>query len=293
MNANRSLIVNGDDFGLSSQVNAGILQAHQQGILTDASLMVTGTAWREAVELAHVTPTLSVGLHVTLVQGQSVLPPHLLSAITDFGGNFPNDATLAGLRYFFSRRAREQVYQECRAQIERLLSTGLPLTHIDGHVNIHMHPVVCDALIALMQEYDIPAMRVTNEDPKIALAFDGRQRVRKLREAFIFSRLARRATRKLQAARRAFPDALVGLHQSGQVDERYLLHLLPHLSPGVTEIYCHPAVLPCPEVARWTPTYRRADELAALTSAYVRTTINALGIALGSYRDLAALPARP
>jgi chitin disaccharide deacetylase len=293
MNQNRSLIVNGDDFGLSPQVNAGILQAHRNGILTDASLMVTGDAWRDAVELARAQPTLSVGLHVTLVQGKSVLPPHLLSAITDFGGNFPNDATLAGLRYFFSRRAREQVYEECRAQIERFLSTGLTLTHLDGHVNIHMHPVVCDVLIALMQEYGIPAMRVTNEDLSISLAFDTRQRVRQLREAFVFSRLAQRAMQKLRAAQRAFPNALFGLHQSGQVDERYLLHLLPRLSPGVTEIYCHPAVLPCPEVARWTPTYRRAEELAALTSERVRTAVGTLGIALVSYRDLAALPARP
>lgn len=293
MNHTRALIVNGDDFGLSLQVNAGILQAHQKGMLTDASLMVTGAAWRDAVELAHRHPTLSVGLHVTLVQGKSVLPPHLLSSITDFGGNFPTDATLAGLRYFFSRRAREQVYEECRAQIERFLATGLALTHIDGHVNIHMHPVVCDAVIALMREYDIPAMRVTNEAVSLALAFDGRQRVRKLREAFIFSQLARRAKHKLRAARRAFPDALFGLHQSGQVDERYLLYLLPQLPPGITELYCHPAVFPCPEVTRWTPTYRRADELAALTSQNVRRAIDTLGIALMSYREVLPLIARP
>ena len=292
MNRNRSLIINGDDFGLSLQVNAGILQAHQHGILTDASLMVTGAAWREAVELARAQPTLSVGLHVTLVQGKSVLPPHLLPSITDFGGNFSNAPTLAGFRYFFSRRAREQVYKECRAQIERFLSTGLALTHLDGHVNIHMHPVVCDALIALMQEYRIPAMRVTNEDLSISLAFDTRQRVRKFREAFIFSRLAQRATHQLRAAQLAFPDALFGLHQSGQVDERYLLHLLPKLQPGVTEIYCHPSLLPCPEVERWTPSYRRADELTALTSESIRTAVGTLGISLVSYRDLPALPAR-
>ena len=288
MNRNRSLIVNGDDFGMSPQVNAGILQAHQRGILTDASLIVTGTAWREAVELACAQPTLSVGLHVTLVQGKSVLPPHLLPSITDFGGNFPNDATLAGLRYFFSRRAREQVYEECRAQIERFLATGLPLTHLDGHVNIHMHPVVCDALVALMQEYRIPAMRVTNEDFAISLAFDARQRVRKLREAFIFSRLAQRAKQKLRAVQLSFPDALFGLHQSGQVDERYLLYLLPKLQPGVTEIYCHPSLLPCPEVERWTPSYRRVDELAALTSTEVRVAMDSLGIGACSYRDLIA-----
>jgi hopanoid biosynthesis associated protein HpnK len=288
----RYLIVNSDDFGLSPQVNAGIVQAHQHGILTDASLMVTGSAWREAVELARANPQLSVGLHVTLVQGKSVLPPHLLSSITDFGGNFPNDPTLAGLRYFFSRRAREQVYEECRAQIERFLTTGLALTHLDGHLNIHMHPVVCDALIALMQEYYIPAMRVTQEDLSVSLAFDARQRLRKQREAFIFSRLAQRAKQKLRAAQIAFPDALFGLHQSGQVDEPYLLHLLPKLQPGVTELYCHPALLPCPEVKRWTPTYRRADDLAALTSKRVRTAVDTLGIAVVSYRDLPALTTR-
>ena len=288
MNQTRALIINGDDFGMSPQVNAGILQAHQHGILTDASLLVTGTAWREAVELARTQPTLSVGLHVTLVQGKSVLPPHLLPSITDFGGNFPNDATLAGLRYFFSRRAREQVYEECRAQIERFLATGLLLTHLDGHVNIHMHPVVCDALIALMQEYRIPAMRVTDEDLAISLAFDARQRVRKLREAFIFSRLAQRTKQKLRVAQIAFPDALFGLHQSGQVDERYLLYLLPKLQSRVTEIYCHPSLLPCPEVERWTPGYRRADELAALTSEEVRAAMKSLGIGVLSYRALAA-----
>ena len=288
MNQNRSLIVNGDDFGMSPQVNAGILHAHQRGILTDASLMVTGTAWRDAVELARAHPTLNVGLHVTLVQGKSVLPPHLLPSITDFGGNFPNDATLAGFRYFFSRRAREQVYEECRAQIERFLATGLPLSHLDGHVNIHMHPAVCDALIALMQEYCIPAMRVTDEGFAISLAFDARHRVRKLREAFIFSRLAQRAKQKLRAAQLAFPDALFGLHQSGQIDERYLLYLLPKLQPGVTEIYCHPSFLPCSEVARWTPGYHRADELAALTSEKVRAAMNSFGVGACSYRDVVA-----
>ena len=97
------LIVNGDDFGLSSQVNAAILHAHRQGILTNASLMVTGSAWKEAVALASTTPSLSVGLHLTLVQGWSVLPAYLLPNLTDQAGNFPYNSTLAGLRYFFSR----------------------------------------------------------------------------------------------------------------------------------------------------------------------------------------------
>ena len=105
----RRLIVNGDDFGLSTQVNAGILHAHRSGILTSTSLMVTGPAWEDAVALAKATPSLSVGLHLTLVQGRAVLSPHLLPDLIDHEGNFSHNSTLAGLRYFFSRLRRSRL----------------------------------------------------------------------------------------------------------------------------------------------------------------------------------------
>jgi hopanoid biosynthesis associated protein HpnK len=282
----KRLIVNGDDFGLSLQVNAGILYAHQHGILTDTSLMVNGPAWEDAVARANTTPHLSIGLHLTLVQGRSVLPHHLLPDLTDQNGNLPNDPTLAGLRYFFSPRARAQARAECRAQIEKFLSTGLALTHIDGHLNMHMHPTVLKILIDLAKEYGVAAMRVTREQLAISLALDVRHRLRKRWESLIFTALARHAAKKLAASRVAFPDTLFGLHQSGNVNEQYLLGLLPRLRPGVTEMYCHPSFLPCPEVQRWTPTYRRDMELAALTSPTVRAGLADQGITLATYRDL-------
>jgi predicted glycoside hydrolase/deacetylase ChbG (UPF0249 family) len=88
------------------------------------------------------------------------------------------------------------------------------------------------------------------------------------------------------ASRIAFPNALFGLHQSGDLNERYLLALLPKLRSGVTEIYGHPAFLPCPEVRYWTPTYRRDEELAALISPAVRVALTAQDITLTNYRDL-------
>ncbi|MGE0826893.1 MAG: hopanoid biosynthesis-associated protein HpnK [Candidatus Binatia bacterium] len=280
------LIVNGDDFGLSCQVNAGILHAHQHGILTNTSLMVTGPAWRDAVTRAKDTPTLSVGLHLTLVQGRAVLPPHLIPALTDFAGNFPDSPTRAGLRYFFSPQARLQVRDECRAQIERFLATGLPLSHVDGHANIHMHPVVQDVLLALLPEYSITAMRLTQEDVSVSLAIDSREQLRKRWESLIFTQLAQRARKRLQTTKIVFPDRLFGLHQSGVVTEPYLLQILSRLQPGVTELYCHPAFLPCPEVQRWTPHYRRDVELAALTSPGVQAAVQERGICLLSYRSL-------
>jgi hopanoid biosynthesis associated protein HpnK len=285
----RRLIVNGDDFGMSVQVNAGIIHAHQYGILTNTSLMVTGQAWQEAVERAREAPTLSVGLHLTLMQGRSVLPPHLIPALTDFGGNFSDNPMLAGLRYFFSRQARIQLRAECRAQIERFLSTGLSLAQVDGHLNIHMHPTIVTVLIDLAKEYGIPAIRLTRENIAMSLSLDPRHAIRKRWESFIFTSLSRHAERKLRAAGIVFPDAVFGLHQSGEVNEDYVLQLLPKLSVGVTELYCHPAFLPCLEVQRWTPTYRRDDELAALTSQKVRSALVTQEITLTNYREVGAL----
>ena len=97
------------------------------------------------------------------------------------------------------------------------------------------------------------------------------------------------AEKKLRQAGIRYPDYLFGLHQSGGLDERYVLGLLPQLRDGVTELYCHPSFLPCPEVQRWTPTYRRDAELDALTSAAVREAIATQAIQLVNYRDFSAL----
>ena len=288
--AARCLIVNGDDFGLSPQVNAGILRAHRHGILTNTSLMVTAPAWREAVDLAREQPTLGVGLHLTLVQGRAVLPARNLPTITDSDGWFPNNPTRAGLRYFFSPRARAEVRAECRAQLERFLATGLQLSHVDGHISLHMHPVVMDVVLELAAEYDVPAVRLTREDTAAGLALDPSRALAKRWEGWVFAKLAARSTSTLARAGVRHPDHLFGLHQSGHVNEAYLLGLLPRLRPGVTELYCHPAVLPCPEVERWTPAYRRDLELAALISPAVAAAVRDRDIRLVSYADLPGIP---
>jgi hypothetical protein len=129
-------------------------------------------------------------------------------------------------------------------------------------------------------------MRLTREKLATSLACDARHQPQKRWESFIFTQLARIAERKLRARGIAFPDALFGLHQSGDMNERYLLALLPQLQSGVTEIYGHPAFLPCREVQYWTPTYRRDQELAALISPAVRAALATQHITLTNYREL-------
>ncbi len=283
----RRLIISADDFGLSSGVNAGILTAHRDGILTDASMMVSGAARAEAVELARATPTLSVGLHLVRVQGRATAPPEAVPALVDRTGMFRNQPVLNGFRYFFTPGLRVQLEREIRAQLDTYAGTGLVLSHVDGHLNIHMHPTVLSILLELAPQYGIRALRLPREPLGISLRLDGRARLRKVMESVTFRGLVRWALPRLRAHGMRFPDQMFGLHQSGHVTEPYLLGVLAALPPGVTEIYGHASHVDT-EARHWRPAdYECEAELAALTSARVRAALDAQGVVRMSYRDLA------
>lgn len=285
----RRLIVSADDFGLSPGVNAGILTAHRDGILTDASLMVSGAACDEAVELARATPRLSVGLHLVLVQGRATAPPQAVPGLVGRDGMFRNQPVLNGFRYFFTPGMRAQLEREIRAQLDKFLSTGLPLSHVDGHLNIHMHPTVLAILLDLAPRYGIRALRLPREPLGISLRLDRRHRVRKVMEAVTFRCLVRWALPRLAAHSIRYPDQMFGLHQSGHVTEPYLLGVVAALPPGVTEIYSHASDVDA-EAARWRPAdYESAAELAALVSPRVRDALIAAQVGCISYRALVGL----
>jgi hopanoid biosynthesis associated protein HpnK len=281
----KSLIVNGDDFGMSPEVNAGILRAHREGILTSASLMVTGAAAGEAVTAAKQHPGLDVGLHVVVCQGRSMLPPARLRGIVDEAGRFGDNATILGMRYFFDRGARERLRAECRAQVERHLELVGYLNHIDGHLNFHVHPVLADILIELAAEYRVPCIRLPREPVFTTLGLARDHLVRKLIEAAIFRALSARARRMMTERSLKSTDRLFGLHQSGHLSERYVRGVIERLPDGVTEIYFHPAS----DMDRGTPPSAAAQgEVEILTSGEIRETLARCGVRLMTYRELAA-----
>jgi hopanoid biosynthesis associated protein HpnK len=279
----KKLIVNADDFGLSGGANRAVIRAYREGILTSTSLMVGGQACAEAVSLARENPGLQVGLHLTLLQGKAVLPPEQLPGLVDREGNFSTDPVLTGMRFFFCRSLRGELFREIEAQILRFRETGLPLRHIDGHLNIHMHPTVFSVLAELMPKYGISSFRLTRENLAKDPANDGTRRFGRRLDAFIFARLAENCRPVLDRLGIRYADEVKGLLNSGKMTEEYLLKVLDRLEPGRTEIYFHPGCLPDPELAAWMPDYLHEEELAALTSPKVRGKIAELGIHLGSY----------
>lgn len=153
-----ALVINGDDFGYSAAINRAIVEAHEAGGLTSATLLVNQGASREALRLARRYPTLGVGWHVNLTEGGPVLPPGAVPSLVDRRGQFrPLGAQLAGLAGGRVRVA--EVERELRAQLALLLDAGLTPTHADGHLHAHAFPHVLPIVLRIMAERRIPALR--------------------------------------------------------------------------------------------------------------------------------------
>jgi predicted glycoside hydrolase/deacetylase ChbG (UPF0249 family) len=114
---------------------------------------------------------LAVGLHLVVVMGRSVLPPSEIPTLVNERGEFPNDPVTAGLKYYFSRQSQEELQREMAAQFEKFQSTGLPFSHIDGHLHMHTHPVVFSAALKLGERHGVRRMRVPEEELGLALRF--------------------------------------------------------------------------------------------------------------------------
>jgi hopanoid biosynthesis associated protein HpnK len=275
---NKRLIVTADDFGRALPVNEAVEIAHRDGILTAASLMVTGDAAADAVARAKKLPNLGVGLHVTLVDGKPALPPEQIPNLVEADGYFTDRLVSLGVRIFFDRETRRQVRTELRAQFELYRATGLPLGHVDAHHHYHLHPTMFDIMVSLAKEFGAPAIRVPWEPPSSPQgAF----------QALFHRRRIGRMRRKLAAAGLLANDRVFGIEGSGGMDQKRLLAILTDLPDGLSEIYGHP------KTGDWTdrpmpPHYRGVDEYRALIDPEIALAVKKSGATLTTFAAEAA-----
>ena len=250
--SDRLLIVNADDFGFTRGVNAGIVQAHREGILTATTLMAHGAAFDDAVRLALETPALDVGAHLVLA-----------------------GAILA-------RQTR--IRDELRAQVEKILAAGIAPTHLDTHKHTHLLPWVLEAVARLGEEYRIPWVRRPFDFPLGAPGAVPWAR-RLLSRAVGLGRWNSRRLLRRHGCRST--DHFAGFQITGRFRTPELVALIGHLPAGITELMTHPGH--CTEELRAARTRlkdSREEELRALTSAEVRQALEARGVRLVRYRDL-------
>jgi len=270
----RRLIVNADDFGRSHSINQAVIRAHREGILTSASLMVNENGFDEAVKVAKENPKLGVGLHLTLLQGHSTLPPEKIPGLVNSLGEFSESPAGVGLNYFLKRNLREQLRAETRAQFEKFRSTGLLLDHVNGHLHLHLHPTVFRILMEDSEKLGIRHFRLTRDCLSRSRRMSRGHWLYRVSHAAIFEMLSRRARKTLEQKKIRHAQITFGLLQDSRVDENYILKLLPELPPGDSELYSHPSL------------DEFKHEFDALVSSRVKEQIKKLGIELIRYQDL-------
>jgi hopanoid biosynthesis associated protein HpnK len=238
----RLLVINGDDFGLTSGVNAGMLDAHRDGILTSVSLFANAPATTQAIAMAHATPSLGVGCHLTLVDGTPTLSPAEVPSLVTPEGQF-RQTWGAFLRACLTGHVvLEEVRRELTAQIVRLQAAGLTLTHLDAHKHVHTYPPIFRIVAELATAFGVPAVRVPYESPwRGPVPADLREpAIRRQALENLALRLWTWQDTRILAAHRRMPPAFFGKVHTGRVTPAVLARILAALPEGVSELMMHP-----------------------------------------------------
>ena len=269
------IIVTADDLGRSSSVNAAIAKAYDKGIVTSASLMAGEEAFEEAVEMVRKSSRLSVGLHVTLCDGRSVLKPSQIPDLVDQDGRFEKNPARAWVNYMRSS-ILGQIEAEVEAQFNRLEKAGIHITHVNGHHHLQMHPLIFEMLCREASKRGVGWIRVPNESLSVLLSLRSFLRgVMPFLEWGVFRMLK---AYNLKVAKKYGINAAchsLGLSWTGKLDEKGFLDLLGSSKGWVDEIFTHPDV----------STEAGQRELQALTSAKVRDKLTSLGMEPVGYGD--------
>jgi len=277
----RVLMINADDLGFAPGVNRGIVEAHEAGTLSSASMMVNTPAFGEAAALVRErVPTLGVGLHLNLLAGR---PLAVVPTLADpRSGEFYSFGELAR-RAMIGRVSASDVRRECDAQLAALAAEGISITHLDSHRHTHALPGVLPAVLASARAAGVRVVRrpldePTTSDPAASakmLVLHGAWRVAMRGVAADDRVLLARSPNFRGIALQGAPDV-----------ERRLLALLDRLPAGATEIMMHPgyddAVLAEQDPYR----HEREREVAALCSAAVRERISRGDLRLVHFGDL-------
>jgi hopanoid biosynthesis associated protein HpnK len=275
----KHLVVTADDFGAAVEVNDAVLDAHANGILTAASLMVAAPFAADAVARARAMPSLRVGLHLVLVEGRPVLPASQIPDLIDADGNFRTDMARAGAAMFFFPSVKKQLAAEIAAQFEAFRATGLALDHVNAHKHFHLHPTIAALMLSIGRDFGLKAARVPLEPAATLTQVEPYQgsAVAALTRPF-----AQGLRRRFAKAGIASPDAVFGLAWSGAMTGSRLKGILDNLPEGLSEIYLHPATGTYPGAA---PGYRYTEEHAALLDSAVIAAAQCGDIRLGGFCD--------
>lgn len=281
----RRLIVNADDFGLTSGVNRGIIEAHTRGIVTSSTLMASGPKFQEAVEMASRTPQLSVGCHVLLVDASPVLELAKVStlAIANSGTSKFRDNLVSFACLAIARRLNEsEIEAEITAQIRKLQAAGIQVSHLDSHKHTHMFPIVFRPMLRAAKKCGIRAVR----NPFEPLLFAGTRNWKRRFQLGILRSFRSNFREALNEAGIMTPHGCVGIVATGGLTLQAFRELIENLPEGTWEFVTHPGYNDAELDNISTRLHHsRENELSILTSPEAKELLHSERIDLISYRE--------
>ena len=162
-----------------------------------------------------------------------------------------------------------------------LAATGLPLSHVDGHQHLHVHPAVFSLSLRLARRYAARGIRVPTDDLSLALRHDRRGAGAKIGWALGLRLVPGWCRHRARQNGLAVVNRVYGIFQSGQMTEDYVVKVLSALRVPTAELYFHPSLTVTNEALGPNP-----GDLATLLSPAVRRAIAARGLRLTTYAAL-------
>jgi chitin disaccharide deacetylase len=289
----KKLIIAADDFGLTHRVNEAIAIACRDGIVTSASLMVTGAGFESAVDTARSEPNLDIGLHLNLTEGSPVANPSTVPTLADSRGFLYKHPLKLAASLFQRTVSLNDLEREIRAQIEKALNSSLWVTHIDGHKHVHLLPAVFRIIRRVAPDYGIFALRSAHERIPRVVSMLARQKSswRQVLKQCAAAKLISASSVVAQSGKKqsefVTPNRFYGIAQTGFLDLASFADIVHDVNDGNHELMCHPGFVD--DDLKMAPTRLRAQrerELELLTGPEVRRVLEQAGVALISYRNL-------
>jgi chitin disaccharide deacetylase len=283
----RRLIINADDFGLTSGINRAIVEGHQQGVVTSATLMANGPAFQDAVQLSRSVPKLSVGCHIVLTDGSPILDASQVSTLVNSQTvKFRDPLSKFVLAAIAGRLDENQIEAEAQAQIRKLQAAGVVVSHFDSHKHTHLLPQILRPLLRAASACGVRAVRNPFGPVQFGSIRNRPRLWKRYGEIKVLSLLAGKFRRAIEQSGLRTPDGTLGIVSTGAMDESLFHSILRSLPPGTWEFVCHPGYNDS-ELQKVQTRLResRAQELRILTSPKSREVAMEAGIELISYQD--------
>jgi predicted glycoside hydrolase/deacetylase ChbG (UPF0249 family) len=293
------MIVNADDFGLTRGVNRAIVEAHERGIVTSATLMANAAAFDDATamarHLAEQKATFSVGCHVVLLDGEPLTPAERLSSLLQPGrqngtARLRDKLSEFAIAAMTNKIKPSEVEEEAIAQMRRIQSAGICLSHFDAHKHAHLFPTVLRPMLRAARALGVPAVR----NPfgrlfplPLSKLFSHRKLWTRFAEMSVLRGFSARFKAEVQKQGLRTTDGSFGVLVTGVLNLDLFVTIADAIPEGTWEFVCHPGYndsdLDC---VRTRLRESRAQELTVLTSPEAKQALERRGIELISYHEL-------